>query len=102
MRVLRPLAQVAACGPARDGTFNRLQFAKLPSGRHLIVSQFAPSAPGEPRRWVYNSNPTTPMGRQIRQWRRQEEELQELGLQPPEPEDLGATQAECREGAASN
>ena len=35
-------------------------------------------APGEPLCWVYNSNPTTPMGRQIRQWRRQEEELQEL------------------------
>ena len=35
-------------------------------------------APGEPLRWVFNSNPATPMGRQIRQWRRQEEELQEL------------------------
>ena len=40
-------------------------------------------APGEPLRWVYNSNPTTPMGRQIRQWRRQEEELQELCVLRP-------------------
>ena len=78
--VKRTGAQLAECAVDPAAANAELLFVPR-AGKRVpwpALVQTRAIAPGEPLCWVYNSNPTTPMGRQIRQWRRQEEELQEL------------------------
>ena len=78
--VKRTGAQLAECAVDPAAANAELLFVPR-AGKRVpwpALVQTRAIALGEPLRWVYNSNPTTPMGRQIRQWRRQEEELQEL------------------------
>ena len=68
---LRLGAQLAEC--AVDGAAPNCELAWAPRGEHArwpVLVQTADIAPGESIRWLYNDDPTSPMARKVKKWRR--------------------------------